>query len=127
MVTSLTRAERLQAIIAALAPATHAHHAANDGAWPQRADDDRPERFEKRIGDGVWAIDKNLTAADAAADAENVRERQRGTAPYVIETTAVGGRRLRVYAEDGGVYVGNGKTLEDALADLEVKVQKGGA
>jgi hypothetical protein len=127
MEKSLTRAERLQAIIAAVAPATHAHHAENDGAWPQRADDDRPERFEKRVGDGVWAIDKNLTAADAAADPENVRERQRGAAPYVIETTAAGGRRLKVYAEDGGVYVGNGQTLEDALADLEAKTLKGGA
>lgn len=122
----LSRAERLAAIVAKVAPTVHAHQRAH-GAWPQRADDERPVRFEKRVGETAWLLDKALTAEDRAKDPENVRQRQRGAAPYEILTLPDDRIRLRVMTDDGGVSVGTGNTLEDAIAAIEANLGLGPA
>lgn len=117
----MTRAERLQAIVAALAPVRHAHQAAT-GDWLKRPGDDSPDRYERRTGDHTWEIDKSLTAGDADADPTSIRRRRRESAPYELLTLGDGSRRVIVFGEDGGRTAGTGPTLEDALQDLERKV-----
>lgn len=116
----MTRSERLNAIIATLAPVRHAHQAST-GQWSPRPGDERAPRFQRNIG-GAWVTEKALTPEDAAADPAHVRPLNRGAAPYEIVTLGTGARRVIVFGEDGGSYAGNGATVEDALQDLERKV-----
>ena len=116
----MTRADRLAAILAHLAPERAAQNL-NTGHWTPRPGDDRPSRFERRVAPDVWQMDKALTAADAESDPDNVRLLNRGQAPYEIREVA-GRKRVLVFAEDGSVSVGNGATVEEALQDLERKL-----
>jgi hypothetical protein len=117
----MTRAERLDAIIATVAPERHAHQR-DTGEWMARPGDERPDRYERQIGKNVWQIDKALTASDAAADPEHIRRVRREAAPYELLTLARGRRRVIVYGEDGSSLAGNGGTLDEAIADLEQKL-----
>lgn len=98
----LTRADRLHALIAKVAPQAAAQHAA-DGTWPNT----HPEPGQKRD--------------EAGAVVEGQPARHSG-APYEVRTLQDGRQQLRITGEDGDVVAGVGATFEDALQALETKL-----
>lgn len=90
-----SRAHRLHAILATVAPRASAQHA-EDGTWP------------------------NLHP-DPGADPETGKALRHSGAPYDI-TERAGGHRVRVVSDEGDVIVGTGATVDEAIAALEVKV-----
>jgi hypothetical protein len=117
---SITRADRLFAIVQRLAPAAAAHYTATGGQWPPR-DDSKPARFMRRNDQGVWDIDPSLTAADMAANPTEIAQAG-GVAPYEIRPTA-SGVQIRLTTADGDVISGTGPTMDAALAALEAKAE----
>jgi hypothetical protein len=119
-----TVAERLDAIVAKLAPKALDSAKKNGGKWPQRVDDPRPVRFERETAPGVWEVDKTLTAKDVGTGDPKgaVRQVDRGLAPYELRDVPGGGRRVLVYGDDGSTTGGLGATTSEAVADLEQKL-----
>lgn len=113
----MTRVERLDAVIAKVAPASAAH-LKDKGRWLNR----HPNPGQKHIlvedaDDPTKTVEHPSVYPDG--DPEPVRH---SGAPYVIDTLPSGQHRVRVYGDDGDVVAGVGNSLDDALAAVEQKV-----
>lgn len=114
MAGTVTRADRLNRIVAKVAPKAWAFHSdvveveveeagkkvkkTITGRWPRRSDDTR-------------------------ALGPKALEEPQGAAPYQIETMEGKFlRRVRVFGDDGDVITGLGQTVEECLTQLETKL-----
>ena len=103
-----SRADRLHAIVAKVAPKAAAQHA-TDGTWPNTHPDPGRKRDEQ-TGELVLDAKGNEQAA------------RHSGAPYVFETLENDSRRLLVRGDDGDVVAGVGATTEAAIAAVEQKL-----
>lgn len=114
---SMTRADRINTILAKVAPKAHAEQK-KSGKWPFKPGvaADVAGHTEKVKG-GTIKLAKGETPESHLAEFE-AKHRQ---APYLVEDNGTRAR-ITVTSDDGDVYSGVGKDVEEALSALEKKL-----
>jgi hypothetical protein len=103
---NVSRADRLNAVLAKTSPKQLAHFSDNDGVWLNR----HPNPGTKRDTD-----DKPVLKDGKPQDARH------SGAPYLIDERD-GRVRISVVSDDGDMLAGIGVTLDEAIDSLERKV-----
>lgn len=123
--TQPTRAQRLDAIVARVAPKAVAYYQ-QYGKWPNPDAPDVPpdesiaRRLARILRDLVTPSDDDQAKARTLALEQDGFKRH---APYEIKPVAAGRFRVIVTDDDGGTVAGAGATVEEALTALEATLR----
>lgn len=114
---SMTRADRINTILAKVAPKAHTEQK-KSGKWPFKpgVSADVAGHAEK-VKNGTIKLAKGETPESHMAEFE-AKHRQ---APYLIENDGARAK-ITVTSDDGDIYSGVGKNVEEALSALEKKL-----